>query len=169
MFKHKSATYLGIVFLVLVQSETCESTIIYTRTYEPQCNPSQFVQHKYERCYVCDQTKSMIARSYIIENKGFAFTVRLLHSRRHAGEKVNRRHVYLVLAVRMRHLNGGEIAKHFVGRRELTHPVLVLDYLLWGASTNRKQANRTHTQRTKQRTNEVHNTLGISHGYRLIQ
>lgn len=101
----------------------------------------------------------------ILSDIRVCITVRLFHARRHAGEKVNWRHVHLVLSVRMRHLDGGKIAKHFVGRRELAHPVFVLDYLL--ASPSRSDIHRAtgskrnvHTEQ-HERGHNTH-TVGIS-------
>lgn len=69
------------------------------------------------------------------------FTLRLLHARRHTGEEIDGRHVHLVLAVRMRHLNGGKVAKDFVGRRKVAHTVFVLNdlWITHGAGADGKE------------------------------
>lgn len=82
-------------------------------------------------------------------------TVRLFGTRRHAGEKIDGRHVHLVLAVRMRHLNGGKVSEHFVGRRELAHAVLVFDNLQPNV-TQAAETAHTFTERAQRHRHNGH-------------
>jgi hypothetical protein len=57
-------------------------------------------------------------------------TFRLFDAGRHAREKVHRSHVgFMIVSVLVRHLNRGEIAENFVGRRVLADSILILNNL----------------------------------------
>jgi hypothetical protein len=57
-------------------------------------------------------------------------TFSLFDAGRHAREKVHRSHVgFMIVSVLVRHLNRGEIAENFVGRRVLADSILILNNL----------------------------------------
>lgn len=89
---------------------------------------------------------------YIVKNtkkkrNKFKITLRLLHARRHAGEEIDGRHIHLVFAVWMWHLNGSKIAKHFVGRGKVTNPIFVLNDLRGRSPIGLKKKNTQITNR----------------------